>query len=982
MFYLPSELNTDADTRWRALLEAMAQAGIVPPSFDAKDGAIAQALVFSDFLTQQLVRDPHLLGDLLDSGDLHAEYSGRDMQERLIRIWQRKCASPPFQIDASGSQGKMSQEGLMGVLRLFRRREMVRICLRDICGWSDLDHTMTDLSALADITISAALEAFYHRGCRIWGEPRDSDGKPVQLVVIGLGKLGANELNFSSDVDLMFAYPSEGETTGGEKGTETNEAFFTRLCRDLIKAIGGSTADGFVFRVDTRLRPYGEAGPLAMTFDRLEDYYQDQGREWERYAMIKARVVAGDHEAGRHLLERLKPFVFRRYLDYGAFESLRDMKARIAAEVRGKGLQDNIKMGSGGIREIEFFGQMFQLIRGGVDSQLQIRPIRKVLAVLVGERYIPESVGKAMDSAYVFLRNVENRLQEWADQQTHSLPKDTVGCRRLAAAMGFEGWNAFREVLDGHRHWVHIHFNELLASVDEGDASNPEKEELAKLSALWQGVLEEGQGMELLEQAGYRDPQAGLQQIEALRNDRVLQTLTRIGRERLKRLVPMLLRAVGRADRPDQVLGRVFELIRSIQRRTSYLALLIENPSVITHLVELAGASPWIASFLGRHPVLLDELLDVRTLYRPPQRGELESDLRQRLACVDDDDLEYQMEVLRVFKQVNVLRVAASDIMHVLPLMKVSDHLSDIAETVVAEVVQLCFEQLAAKYGQPVCRIDQGSCDRGFAVVAYGKLGGLELGYGSDLDLVFLHAAEPGETCGSGRTMDNAQFFSRLGQRVLHMFTTHTGAGILYEADMRLRPSGDSGMLVSHVNGFAAYQREDAWTWEHQALIRARCIVGDPAVKLLFDAIRLEILTRPRDTGQLRQEVAEMRVRLRKEYKGDSVDTFDIKQDPGGIIDIEFLVQYLVLGHAHHHPEIVRWTDNVRLLQALNEAGILDDETAFRLRRAYLIYRAMAHRLNLRQQSAQVGSDRFQRPRRFITDVWNRFLSPPEIALP
>ncbi|MBI5894647.1 MAG: bifunctional glutamine synthetase adenylyltransferase/deadenyltransferase, partial [Desulfobacterales bacterium] len=323
----------------------------------------------------------------------------------------------------------------------------------------------------------------------------------------------------------------------------------------------------------------------------------------------------------------------------------------------------------------------------------------------------------------------------------------------------------------------------------------------------------------------------------------------------------------------------------------------------------------------------------------------------------------------------NVLRVAASDITHVLPLMKVSDHLSDIAEVVLEGAVNLCFQQLKDKYGVPACSLVRGGCERGFAVIAYGKLGGLELGYGSDLDLVFLHAAEPGNTSGGARSLDNAQFFSRLGQRVLHLLTTHTGAGVLYDIDMRLRPSGDSGMLVSHVEGFADYQRNEAWTWEHQALIRSRAIIGDPALRARFGAIRHETLTRPRDVERLRREVADMRARLRKEQKNESGSHFDIKQGAGGILDIEFLVQYLALRHAHQHPAIIRWTDNVRLLQALNEAGILDNPTAFRLRRAYLIYRAMVHRLNLAQQSAQVSNDRFEQPRRFVVDTWNRFLA-------
>ncbi|MBR9979865.1 MAG: bifunctional [glutamate--ammonia ligase]-adenylyl-L-tyrosine phosphorylase/[glutamate--ammonia-ligase] adenylyltransferase, partial [Desulfatitalea sp.] len=529
-----------------------------------------------------------------------------------------------------------------------------------------------------------------------------------------------------------------------------------------------------------------------------------------------------------------------------------------------------------------------------------------------------------------------------------------------------------------HRHQVHSHFDELLAPDKEQPAdSDPDKETFRLLEGLWQGGRDTEQGRQLIARLGYQSPAAVMHQIAGLKEDRALLMLSRTGRERLNRLLPMVLQAVGAAEQPDLVLGRVLDLIRGIQRRSSYFALLLENPAALTHLMQLVGASPWIAKFLSRHPVLLDELLDTRNLYRPPRPHELEAELTQRLAGVDPDDLEYQMEVMRVFKQVNVLRVAASDITHVLPLMKVSDHLSDIAEVVLEAVVNLCFQQLTAKYGMPACNLPQGRCERGFAVIAYGKLGGLELGYKSDLDLVFLHAAEQGSTSGAGRSLDNALFFSRLGQRVLHMLTTHTGAGTLYDADMRLRPSGASGMLVSQVEGFGDYQRNDAWTWEHQALIRARAISGDPVLQVRFDDIRHEILTRERDPGRLRDEVADMRRRLRDELPGENRTRFDLKQGYGGILDIEFIVQYLVLRHAHHCPDIVRWTDNVRLLQALNEAGILDHNTAFGLRRAYLIYRAMVHRFNLREQPARVDDDRFPDTRRFVGAIWEKVFKQP-----
>ncbi|NNK02451.1 MAG: bifunctional [glutamate--ammonia ligase]-adenylyl-L-tyrosine phosphorylase/[glutamate--ammonia-ligase] adenylyltransferase, partial [Desulfatitalea sp.] len=719
------------------------------------------------------------------------------MAKQFDRLWRLACEAPePAGDIADASAADISKETLMKTLRTFRRREMVRIALRDICGWAVLEQTLADLTDLADTAIAAALRLLQRQQVALWGQPCDAAGQPIRLVVLGLGKLGAGELNFSSDVDLMFAYPAEGHTQGGARGTTDAASFFTRLCRDLIQVLGAVTEDGFVFRVDARLRPFGEAGPLVMSFERLEDYYQAQGREWERYALIKARVAAGDATAGRRLLDRLKPFVFRRYLDYGAFDSLRDMKNRISLEVRSKGLQDNIKLGSGGIREIEFFGQMFQLIRGGVTPELQIRPIRQVLAILAQKRLIPDPVARELDAAYVFLRFVENRVQQWADRQVHLLPSEPMARLRLAAAMGFEGWASFSRQLDHHRAHVRTHFSALLAPAQAHTPLDPEKEMSKQLTALWQGVLEPGKADALLTHLGFSSAQEVIQQITALKQDRTLRDMSQVGRERLNRLIPMIVQAAASSAQPDQTLQRLFHLIRSIQQRTSYLALLVENPSILKHVVHLAGASPWIADFLSRHPVLLDELLDPRTLYRPPDRKMLAEELTQRLTRIAGDDLEYQMEALRVYKQVNVLRVAASDMTSVLPLMKVSDHLSDIAEVILDQVVHLCFDQLAAKHGWPACSVGNGRCERGFVVIAYGKLGGLELGYGSDLDLVFLHAAEAGQTSNPNRPLDNAQFFSRLGQRVLHMLTTPTGAGIVYDADMRLPPSGASGMLV------------------------------------------------------------------------------------------------------------------------------------------------------------------------------------------
>ncbi|MEJ2040805.1 MAG: bifunctional [glutamate--ammonia ligase]-adenylyl-L-tyrosine phosphorylase/[glutamate--ammonia-ligase] adenylyltransferase, partial [Desulfosarcinaceae bacterium] len=626
----PQPFDQTAETIWQKISDAMDQAGTAPSLPEAMASDLKHAFAFSNFAARQCQRHPDLLADLLHSGDLRQSYREGSCARRIRRLFPSPPQSPEGDASRHPAGAEARREELHHVLRLFRRREMVRIALRDLCGWADLDQTLRDLSMLADACIDAALVHLHGLMTLAWGDPADQQGRAQQLVVLALGKLGACELNFSSDVDLLFAYACEGQTLGGAKGRLSNEDFFQRLCRDLIKAIGTHTAEGFVFRVDTRLRPFGEVGPLAMSFDRLEDYYHAQGREWERYALIKARVVAGDQAAGRDLLKRLKPFVYRRYLDYGTFDGLRDMKERIAIEVRSKGLEENIKIGSGGIREIEFFGQMFQLIRGGVDPALQIRPIRRVLAALVRKRYIPADVGSSLDEAYVFLRTVENRLQQWDDQQVHSLPGRPDERLRLATSLGFENWEALAGSLEEHRRRVHTHFSELL-SPKKPDTAPSDGDARHVLEGLWQGVADESAARAALARLGYGDPDKVMQLVASLRQDSTFKTLSSTGHERLNHLIPLVLEAVAEAENASLVLDRIFDLIKSIQRRTSYLALLLEHPAALTHLVRLSEASPWIALFLSQHPVLLDELLDPRTLYSPPRREEIQRELGQKL---------------------------------------------------------------------------------------------------------------------------------------------------------------------------------------------------------------------------------------------------------------------------------------------------------------------------------------------------------------
>ncbi|WP_372681801.1 bifunctional [glutamate--ammonia ligase]-adenylyl-L-tyrosine phosphorylase/[glutamate--ammonia-ligase] adenylyltransferase [Desulfosarcina sp.] len=930
--------------------------------------ALATAFDFSEFVSASCIRHPHMALDLIDSKDLLNPYAGGRMAHRLAALLLPLAKAAP----------DIPMDGLLAMikttLRKFRRQEMVRIAVRDLAGLCDLDDTMADLSTLAAAAIDGALSLLFDRMCAIDGVPEDDAGNCQRLVVIGMGKLGAGELNFSSDVDLIFTFPARGETRGGQRPL-SNETFFTRLCRYLIQAIGENTADGFVFRVDTRLRPYGDGGPLVMNFDHMEDYYQSQGREWERYALIKADVVAGDKDAGQKLLRRLRPFVYRRYLDFGVFESLREMKQKITAEVRRKKLHDNIKLGSGGIREIEFFGQMFQLIRGGVLPALQEPAIQTVLTTLGKEGFVPLPVCRELTQAYRFLRKTEHRLQEANDQQTHALPSNPLARLQLARSMGLDTWDDYLQVLDGHRQGVRSHFDGLLEPVAKTTANGGTSQAVADMADAWSSSMTTGERRRLLETAGFQDSDAAASLLEAFKSEPATRSLSSSGKRRLDRLIPRVLKAAGGCDDPETVLDRVLQLLKRIQQRISYLSLLLEYPDAMTHLIRLVSASPWIADFLSRHPVVLDELLDPRTLYAPPGPDALRTGLSRQLATVPDDDPEYQIEALCIFRQINTLRVAASDITNVLPLMKVSDHLSWIAETILDKVVDISWNHLVEKHGRPSCTLNGQTCERGFTVIGYGKLGGFELGYGSDLDLVFLHAADPGETIGGNHPIDNTHFFSRLGQRVVHMLSTHTAAGTLYETDMRLRPNGASGLLVSHVDGFNTYQMDEAWTWEHQALIRARPITGDAVLKNAFSTIRRQVLCRQRDPEKLKAAVREMRERMRENRLSAGPNQFDIKEDIGAMVDIEFLVQHLVLRHAANHPEISRWTDNVRLLQALAETGIVDGVTAYRLRQAYLIFRAVVHRLNLQERSPLVDSHRFEHLRDIVRRFWQQTLN-------
>ncbi|WP_133512144.1 bifunctional [glutamate--ammonia ligase]-adenylyl-L-tyrosine phosphorylase/[glutamate--ammonia-ligase] adenylyltransferase [Candidatus Thiosymbion oneisti] len=931
---------------WEAVL---AERGLTVPAHPLLERTLPGVWEASDYVAKSCIRYPDILPQLLASGRLEAACASGEL-ERLL---------------AAELEGVTDDQSLAAVLRRFRHRELVRIIWRDIAALAGLEETLEDLSALADACVGHSLRLLHGWLTAELGTPRDAAGAEQYLVVLGMGKLGARELNLSSDIDLIFAYTGVGQTDG--RRPLTNEQFFVRLAQRLIQALDTNRADGFVFRVDARLRPFGDVGPLAMSFGAMEGYYQSQAREWERYALIKARVVAGDPAAGERLMAMLRPFVYRRYLDFGAIESLRDMKRMIDKELKRKGLADNIKLGPGGIREIEFIGQTFQLIRGGRDPELQLSAIQPVLQRLGEKDLLPAQAAQGLGAAYRYLRRVENRLQAWQDRQTHALPEDAVGRLRLARTMGCTDWEGFCGVLKGHRHRVQAEFDRVFAAphAEEEPRDRP-------FATLWSGSADDGHYLEQLAQAGFKDAGTVLRRLRTLRDAALRKGLGRRGNDRMARLIPLVLHLAAGTHDPDLVLERVLRVLESVLSRTAYLAMLIEHPIILSQLAQLAGMSPWFTDRIVHHPLLLDELLDPRRLYAPLRRADLEAELDSLLAPLADDDLEQQMERLRQFAQGNILRVAAADLTDVIPLMIVSDYLTEIAEVAVSRVLALASDHLQARHGRPGGIAGEGS---GLLVLGYGKLGGLELGYGSDLDLVFLHGSDRvnAETRGD-RPIANDQFYLRLGQRMIHIITTRTPSGQLYAVDMRLRPDGDKGMLVRSLKSFASYQTREAWTWEHQALVRARPVAGDRVLAERFGQVRREVLCREREPKQLRPDVRAMRERMRKNLDRTRNGWFDLKQGHGGIADIEFMVQYLVLRWAARYPALADWTDNIRLLETLARCDLLPGTAAADLTGAYKALRAAYHRSALQEQPTRIPDDQLVGPREQVRAWWRELM--------
>ncbi|EMN7140194.1 bifunctional [glutamate--ammonia ligase]-adenylyl-L-tyrosine phosphorylase/[glutamate--ammonia-ligase] adenylyltransferase [Vibrio parahaemolyticus] len=856
------------------------------------------------------------------------------------------------------------------VLRQFRNREMVYIAWKDFLHAWTLEESLRHLSQLAEAMIFETYQWQYKICCAEWGTPTNAEGEAQPMLIIGMGKLGGGELNFSSDIDLIFTYPENGETQGARRSI-ANAQFFTRLGQRIIKALDQQTFDGFCYRVDMRLRPFGESGPLVMSYAALEDYYQEQGRDWERYAMIKARVMGCEmYPQYQELRKMLRPFVFRRYIDFSAIQSLRRMKSMISSEVRRRGLTNNIKLGAGGIREIEFIAQVFQLIRGGREPSLRNRGLLETLNGIEELALLTPQEVSNLEAAYKYLRQLENLLQAMADKQTQTLPDCDIERLKLATAMQLESWELLIEQTQQHMNKVHQVFETLIGDDEEDEGSTIARH----FHELWdmankQDVLE----LILEQDIQVEEPAIFSKAIINFKADLAKKTLGPRGREVLNRLMPKVFDAVFAHPDAEFGLPRVLHLLHNICTRTTYLELLDEHPAALVQLVRLCTASPMISEQLSRYPILLDELIDPQQLYNPIPLDSYRTELRDFLARIPEDDMEQQMEALRQFKQICILRIAAADIAGVLPVMKVSDHLTYLAEAIVEAVVSQAWLQVSEKYGEPTHVKDREG--KGFAVIGYGKVGGWELGYNSDLDIVFMHDCPVNVYTDGKKEIDGRQFYLRLAQRIIHIFSTRTASGILYEVDTRLRPSGASGLLVSPTDAFDDYQHQDAWTWEHQALVRARMIYGDEPLAIAFHNIRHDVLCKPRDEQTLKKEVVEMREKMRDHLGGKKSGRFMIKQDVGGITDIEFLAQYLVLNYSHEKPKLTRWCDNVRIYETLIAQGVMEEDQAMQLIRAYTTMRNEIHHRNLLNLDADVVEDKFVAEREWVKQAWNQWFA-------
>lgn len=949
---LPREIQPLVLTGWQSYLKAVSEKYSQVPQHSDFIPSLCRVWAGSDFMMKTCIMQPDVLLDLFESGHILLEYP-KGQYKVTLEILLKTVTN---------------QTELEVILREFRCREMMRIAWRDLSMWATPIKTMNDLSRLADAIITLTNKMLFSWLCKKLGTPLDPDTKTIMpLLIIAMGKLGAFELNFSSDVDLIYCFPKEGQLAQGKSYSQ----FYLQLARQLTSTLNTITQDGFVYRVDLRLRPYGSSGSLVCSIPALIDYYHTNGREWERYALVKARIVNYESLYSAALQNKLRQFVYRDYIDYSAIESLRQLQQKITLEVKKRNLENNIKRGPGGIREIEFISQTYKIIRGGRHFRLQDRNTIKSLILLREIRSISTEECNQLSNAYLFLRDVENKLQIFNDKQTHELPADTINQDRIAYAMRYSSWINFTTTLEKQRNCVQHWFDMLIAKPNLSSLNKQEKIFEKKFSCQWQQPeFYNAESINvIIQELGYSNPEETSHLIMTLHGYTKAQQLSKAAINQLNMLLPRLVILIGAIDDASNLFRRMLPLIEAIIKQSIYLVLLAENPIVLSQAIKLCSASPWIANELAQYPLLLDELLDPTTLYAPPTLKQLRFLLNKQLKSIATDDLKQKIQTVCFFKQTHTLKVAAAEVTGTLRLMRVSDYLTDIATVVVDKIRELILQDMLKKYGSPT--LPRNFRQHGFAIIAYGKLGGIELSYSSDLDLVFLHSKLDPQAMTQGKNpISNQKFYTRLGQQIVKTLNQQYACGALYKVDLRLRPSGKAGLLVSSVAEFDNYQNSQAWNWEHQALVRSRPLCGAPAIGLQFSRIRENIMVQRRIANELKRHIVGMRTKMRDSKLKRAQNKFDLKQGVGGLVDIEFIAQYAVLRWSYEYPSLLEFPDNVRIFERVGMESLMRMKDVQTLTDAYKNYRSCLHRAALQNQSDMVDTEEFVFYRIDVARIW------------
>ena len=852
-------------------------------------------------------------------------------------------------------------------LRVMRHIVQERLIILDCQAGASLEDCTAGFTHLAEVALEqACAHASGQLGAQ-YGQPQDQQGKSCILWIMGMGKLGARELNASSDIDIIFVYGSEGQTTGRTdgRGQISNQEYFNKLVRLVSTHIADNTEHGQVFRVDLALRPNGNSGPAAISLAALEAYFLLQGREWERLAWLKSRAVVcwptRDKTRTQALTDVVIPFVFRKHLDYGVFEALRQLHAQIrsqaALRAAGKSAQEcDVKLGTGGIREIEFICQLLQVVRGGQFAELRVRATLQALPALQQAGLMPAHTCAQLQAAYTFLRQVEHRIQYLDDVQTHTLPKASADIDWIARSLGLADAPSFFAQLQAHRDFVAAEFEQLLGGAQAAQSSGTEAgaqaaPEWAEIQALVQEAAEQWQANDA---DAWRSLQ---QQLQSLAQNPKIAHLHDLSRLRLLRVCERVAHWLGEGKAQPHAASRFLDWVQLLLRHPSYLALLQERPSVLERLLRLLGAARWPARYLQRHPELIDELAGRHMLQERFDAPQLQAELQRRyeaLQAAGQADEETLLNVLRHAHHAEVFRTLARDAEGIISVEEVADDLSLLADTIVGITVDWCWQALRQKH--------QNTPQIG--IIAYGKLGGKELGYGSDLDIVFVYE-DAHESAG--------EIYAAFVRKFMNWMTAKTAAGDLFEIDMALRPNGNSGLLVTPFAAYADYQQQrgsnTAWLWEHQAMTRARCIWGSTDLAAQFDAVRDAVLCAPRQLPALQHEILAMRQRMQTAHKTPA-GLFDVKHSAGGMVDCEFAVQYLVLGHAKDHPELVANKGNIALLQRAQDAGLLPAPIGSAAADAYRSLRRLQHKARLDEQSTQIPQERVAAEQAAILALW------------